>query len=615
MKLAQKRYIKVIKKFKVTIPFILVLALIVLGIRATTVLAQTTYSDDTDVNATVGTDADGDGLPNSWENTNGTDSVTPDASQDPDLDGLTNLQEYIRNTDPQDPDTDGGGKNDGDEVNQGLNPLDPSDDDKCSGADCPEDDVDYDDERHSPQAPSDGRGDSDGDGISDVDEKKLGTDPNNPDSDGDGIADPAEIELYRTNPNSKDSDGDGIIDGDEVFLYGTDPLTQDTDYDRLIDSYEVFTGGTNAVSADTDGGGVNDGDEVLDNETDPNNSDDDAGVSFLVFIGDKPYDFFKLSQGTIVSREARVNTQKLSTAKYDTILGFDLSFTFKIPDHINNITIRFNDQEYAISGSGDYFDQEGKLLDPNLSEDEIQQLLATQNIYQNAQVILPTPDKPGIYEAKFIIEFKNGHKTLMTTKIEVKPRGKVYAKSEGVFGDFFKRFGWANEGIQPEVELEIFRLVERIDDILENEREDPEDLRAKDVENTQEEPPELDGQVAGISDKFDKSEYPYWEEYSPKTTRLQNTLKTSDKGEYALILEPGKYLLRAKVPGPEVSGVYIEVDETSIYSTNVFIGYNYDKLAWTGIAIASLPLAYGILRLIIALILPLTDRYMKRLNY
>jgi hypothetical protein len=58
--------------------------------------------------------------------------------------------------------------------------------------------------------------DSDGDGLSDDEEKKLGTNPNSPDSDNDGLTDREEVKVYGTNPLNADTDGDGYTDGAEV---------------------------------------------------------------------------------------------------------------------------------------------------------------------------------------------------------------------------------------------------------------------------------------------------------------------------------------------------------------------------------------------------------------
>lgn len=54
--------------------------------------------------------------------------------------------------------------------------------------------------------------DSDGDGISDNEEKQLGTDLKKADSDGDGLADKKELEAG-ADPKLKDSDKDGVSDG------------------------------------------------------------------------------------------------------------------------------------------------------------------------------------------------------------------------------------------------------------------------------------------------------------------------------------------------------------------------------------------------------------------
>ena len=65
--------------------------------------------------------------------------------------------------------------------------------------------------------------DTDGDGLSDSVEVTLGTNPLNPDSDGDGLSDYAEVNgAIPSNPNLADSDGDGVSDKNEIRL-GTDP--------------------------------------------------------------------------------------------------------------------------------------------------------------------------------------------------------------------------------------------------------------------------------------------------------------------------------------------------------------------------------------------------------
>jgi len=64
--------------------------------------------------------------------------------------------------------------------------------------------------------------DSDRDGLSDEEERALGTDINNVDTDGDGLFDREEVKVYKTNPLLRDTDGDGFLDGAEVKK-GYDP--------------------------------------------------------------------------------------------------------------------------------------------------------------------------------------------------------------------------------------------------------------------------------------------------------------------------------------------------------------------------------------------------------
>lgn len=64
--------------------------------------------------------------------------------------------------------------------------------------------------------------DSDHDGLSDAEERVLGTDPFNPDTDGDGLTDYDEVKVFGTDPKNPDTDGDGYKDGDEV-AHGYNP--------------------------------------------------------------------------------------------------------------------------------------------------------------------------------------------------------------------------------------------------------------------------------------------------------------------------------------------------------------------------------------------------------
>lgn len=65
--------------------------------------------------------------------------------------------------------------------------------------------------------------DADGDGLSNAEEKALGTDQNNSDTDGDDLSDGDEVRIWRTDPMKKDTDGDDFSDGDEI-KNGYDPL-------------------------------------------------------------------------------------------------------------------------------------------------------------------------------------------------------------------------------------------------------------------------------------------------------------------------------------------------------------------------------------------------------
>ncbi len=58
--------------------------------------------------------------------------------------------------------------------------------------------------------------DSDGDGLTDEDESKFGTDARLADTDKDGLGDKEEVQVYGTDPLDPDTDDDTYLDGQEV---------------------------------------------------------------------------------------------------------------------------------------------------------------------------------------------------------------------------------------------------------------------------------------------------------------------------------------------------------------------------------------------------------------
>lgn len=119
------------------------------------------------------------------------------------------------------------------------------------------------------------KADTDSDGLNDAVELRTHTtDPRNPDTDNDGLNDGQEI-ARKTDPKNPDTDGDSLTDGDEVNTHRTDPTKSDTDGDGLADGEEITVYSTNPLAADTDGDNLNDGSEVRQHKTNPKVADTD----------------------------------------------------------------------------------------------------------------------------------------------------------------------------------------------------------------------------------------------------------------------------------------------------------------------------------------------------
>ncbi len=233
-------------------------------------------SDPQSASSTPGaasSDADGDGMPTSWEIAFGFNPNSNDASSDYDNDGYTNLQEFQIGTDPKNSSSNpatSGASTSGDADHDGL----PDNWEISNG--------------FSPSNAADASTDFDVDGYSNLQEFQSGSNPllatSTPgtvtivDVDMDGLPDNWEI-ANGFNPNSSvdgsmtvnpttDPDGDGYTNKQE-FQNGTDPhsaasnpgsvTVADADHDEMPDNWEVANGFNPNNAADAAGDFDNDG--------------------------------------------------------------------------------------------------------------------------------------------------------------------------------------------------------------------------------------------------------------------------------------------------------------------------------------------------------------------
>jgi uncharacterized repeat protein (TIGR01451 family) len=214
-------------------------------------------------------------------------------------------------TSPLDPDTDNGGVKDGSEDPNRNGKVDAGETDPTAG--------------HGADDVMDK--DSDGDGLSDILEIAIGTDPNDADTDNDGVIDGSEPNPTDDtdgdgliNDLDPDSDNDGLYDGTEMGLPCSNPATDVSKKHCIPDADPTTT--TNPLDADTDDGGVTDGSEdpnrngkIDAGETDPtaghgaddvmNKDTDGDGLSDVleIAIGTDPNDADSDDDGVIDGKE------------------------------------------------------------------------------------------------------------------------------------------------------------------------------------------------------------------------------------------------------------------------------------------------------------------------
>lgn len=149
-----------------------------------------------------------------------------------------------------------------------------------------------------------------GDGLTNLQEYELGTDPLDPDSDDDGLLDGVETLTgiwvsasdTGTDPLDNDRDDDGLLDGVETNTgiwvsaadTGTDPHDTDTDKDSLSDLVETNTDvfvdvddtGTHPLLPDSDADGAGDWYEIVGSFTDPNDPGKKPNIPYPLPVPD-----------------------------------------------------------------------------------------------------------------------------------------------------------------------------------------------------------------------------------------------------------------------------------------------------------------------------------------
>ncbi len=203
--------------------------------------------------------------------------------------------------------------------------------------------------------------DTDNDGLTDIDEQFLGTDPNDPDTDDDGLSDSYEIQNYDpkvytvgldTDPNDPDTDHGGVNDGQEVMVNKTDPLdgsddldtSNDTDNDGLTDSTEIQNGDpkkyeegidTDPNDDDTDDDGLKDGIEIQKN--DPNSYEEEIDTNPLDpdTDGDGLTDGDEISQGSPTLYDVGKDTDPLDPDTDNDGLSDGIEIKFDDPNSYN----------------------------------------------------------------------------------------------------------------------------------------------------------------------------------------------------------------------------------------------------------------------------------------
>ena len=195
--------------------------------------------------------------------------------------------------------------------------------------------------------PNDATIDSDNDGLSNLRESQLGTNPQSTDSDGDGYSDYAEVNLHYTDPTSKDNDEDGMADVWEVNN-GLDIKVNDADEDPDSDGFtnlDEFVNGTDPNNAESFPQGV----EYF-------KYDFEQGVPDNFDLGQNGAGWYREQQsdGSYSLRADDIDGGSFATmsfqqwfSKGDLVINFNALFSFEDYMQRSSMTVYVNDVFYT----------------------------------------------------------------------------------------------------------------------------------------------------------------------------------------------------------------------------------------------------------------------------
>lgn len=241
------------------------------------------------------------------------------------------------------------------------------------------------------------RADSDGDGLINYLEAWYGTDPESPDTDGDGLGDYLEIAGLSYDPLSVDTDGDGTADGDEDYDgdgltnlqevgLGTEPTAYDTDMDGLCDGKELEAG-SDPLNPDTDGDGAEDGWEV-EHGFDPLSYDDSFAASDSISAAGLAATLSVDVEGSKVEQvfASPVTGTAIDLEKTPGYIG---GFDFYAPEDRGDAVIRFEIEESMLD--------DGSVTPCVYWYDEDSQMLVEQESETNGNIVTFRPSHFSIY--------------------------------------------------------------------------------------------------------------------------------------------------------------------------------------------------------------------------